>query len=189
MTTHNPNLTTDLAALEAQVSQLTDPATLQGLDEALRAQTAPALLADEAALLADLRLATLLDAALSANAAPAGLAERILAAAPLHEAAADVAGKITPAPAVKGRVGGAWMARPWRYAAVASISFSLSLMAITFIVKKEAPMLAKAFGGGSSSVSDDLSKLQLVVLDSGISDEELEWEMEQTRAEWELAGL
>ncbi len=187
MTTHNHELTTDLASLEAQVSRLTDPATLQGLDEALRAEAAPALLADQAALLCDLHLAALLDAALVADAAPVALADRILAAAPLHEVA--VAGKITLAAPVKGRVGGAWLRRPWRYAAVASVSFSLSLMAVTFIVKKEAPMLVRAFSTPAVPVADDLSKLQLVVLDSGVTDEELEWEMEQTRAELELAGL
>lgn len=184
MTTNNPETTKDLASLEAQVSQLTDPATVKALDAALRAQAAPALLADEAALLADLRLAALLDGALAAQEAPAGLADRVLAAAPLIEAH-EVAGKVGPA--VRGRVGGGWMHKPWRYAAVASVSFSLSLMAVSFIVKKEATLISGAVA--RSGASSEIARIQLVVMDSGVSDDGLDQELEQTKAELELAGL
>lgn len=195
MTAPVPRPPTDLATLEAQVAQLTDPAMLADLDAALCARPTPAALAETAALLSDLRLTTLLDEALSATAMPAGLADRVLAAAPL--AAPPVAGRIEAKPAVLGQLGIALKKGSWRYAAVASISFSLGLMGVSFIVHQEAPMLASAWLAKHTSPSDQLAKLQMVVLETGISDDpvdmmeqaELADELQAANDDFELAGL
>lgn len=195
MTTNTPDnleLTPEaLAALEAQIAGLTAPTALTALDAALAPATPRAGLADEAALLTDLRLASLLDAALAAE-APAGLEDRIVAQVPLREAPlheVPVAGRIGAKPATAGNAG-SWMRKPWRYAAVASISFSLSLMAVSFIAHKEAAMIRSWSGGNAEVATSDLDRLQQVVgLDAEHAGDGLELELAETRAEMELAGL
>lgn len=172
----------DLAALEAQVLGLADPAIIRALDGALAPAAPRADLVQEVALLADPALAALLDEALAVE-APAGLADCVVAAAPLHQAL--VAGRIVVQPAIAGQTSdkGAWMRKPWRYAAVASISFSLSLMAVSLISSREDSVMNRVLYG---QVAADLGRLGQV---AGQGDDGLGWELAEAQAEAEFAGL
>jgi hypothetical protein len=196
MTTRNPDMTTDTAALEAQVAQLTNPATLILLDAALCAEAAPETLAHEAVLLADLRMTALLDEAFAMESAPVGLADRVLAAAPLESAA--IAGRIHAKPSVLGGFAEALKRGSWRYAAMVSVSFSLGLMGVSFVAHRESPtMAASAWLARHTSPSDQMSRLQVVVLETGISDDamdsveqaELVDELQAANEDFALAGL
>lgn len=196
MTTHNPDMTTDTAALEAQVAQLTNPATMILLDAALCAETAPATLAGKAFLLVDLRMTALLDEAFAMESAPAGLADRVLAAAPLDSA--EIAGRIHANPSFLGGFSEALKRGSWRYAAMVSVSFSLGLVGVSFVAHREPPAtVASAWLAKHTSPSDQMSRLQVVVLETGISDDamdsveqaELVDELQAANEDFALAGL